>query len=456
MNRANRVMGTLAALLAGLCVLTGLNAKDEPAKKGDTPMTTAIKPKPLSAAIKKGLAYLVKEQHDDGGWGQGGGWRAAVKGGGRVEGPQVQDPSDVGNTCIALLALVRAGNTAKDGPYAKNVARGVDFICAKVEKADKDSLYVTDVRNTQLQVKIGPYVDTFLTSLVLSELKGKTADGNSSKRLVAALGKTLGKMQKHQKADGTFAGNTGWATVLSQGLANKGFARAAQAGQPVDGKALRRVQEQVALNFDKKTGEFKGGGIGGFGGGGGLGGYSVGGRGGLGGARVPMAGPGDAGVSIYTASTYLTNSADLINAYRKSEKKAKETLTRKDASKADKDKAQATLDNIGKAEKLRTEATKAVVAKLGDNTFMRGFGSNGGEEFLSFLNIGEALLLKGGDAWKKWDKTMTETLTRVQDKDGTWSGHHCITGKTFCTSAALLVLLVDRTPIPVVMKEKKK
>ena len=241
-------------------------------------------------------------------------------------------------------------------------------------------------------------------------------------------------MQKHQKADGTFAGNTGWATVLSQGLANKGFARAAQAGQAVDGKALRRVQEQVALNFDKKTGEFKGGGVGGFGGGAGFGGYGLGGgRGGLGGPRPKMTGPGDAGVSIYTASTYLTNSADLINAYRKSEKKAKETLARKDASKADKDKAQATLDNIGKAEKLRTEATRAVVAKLGDNTFMRGFGSNGGEEFLSFLNIGEALLLKGGDAWKKWDKTMTETVVRVQDKDGSWSGYHCITGKTFCT-----------------------
>jgi hypothetical protein len=453
-NRANGVLGTLAALLAGLVVLTGASAKDEPKgkldKKDDAPMQSApaVKPKPLSEAVKKGLAYLIKEQHDDGGWGQGGGWRQSGQGGGRVEGGQVQDPSDVGNTCIALLALIRAGNSPKDGPYAKNVARGVAFVCSRVEKADKDSLYVTDVRNTQLQVKIGPYVDTFLTSMVLAELKGKMPDANTEKRTVAALDKTLGKMKKHQKADGTFAGNTGWATVLSQGLANKGFARAAQAGIALDDKALKRVQDQVAQNFDAKTGEFRGGGVGGAGG---LG------RGGVSrGGPATATAPSDAGVSIYTASAYLTNSADLINAYRDMEKKAKETLARKDAPKAEREKAEATLKTVAKAEQLRQQTTKAVVAKLGDGRFMRGFGSNGGEEFLSFMNIGEALLLKGGDAWKKWDKSITDVANRAQDKDGSWSGQHCITGKTFCTAAALLVLMVDRTPIPVVMKEKQK
>jgi len=34
--------------------------------------------------------------------------------------------------------------------------------------------------------------------------------------------------------------------------------------------------------------------------------------------------------------------------------------------------------------------------------------------------------------------------TGIQNQDGTWTGHHCITGRTFCTSAALLVLTVDR------------
>ena len=80
---------------------------------------------------------------------------------------------------------------------------------------------------------------------------------------------------------------------------------------------------------------------------------------------------------------------------------------------------------------------------------MAGFGSNGGEEFLSFMNISETLLVRGGDEWQKWDKAITEAATKAQDKDGSWSGQHCITGKTFCTAGALLVLMADRTPFPV-------
>ena len=47
---------------------------------------------------------------------------------------------------------------------------------------------------------------------------------------------------------------------------------------------------------------------------------------------------------------------------------------------------------------------------------------------------------------------MTSNLERIQNKDGSWSGHHCITGRTFCTAAALLVLTVDRAPIPLAAK----
>src|SRR5262249_52651947 len=144
-------------------------------------------PKPLSDAVTKGLAYLIGQQHEDGGWGQGGGWRQADQGGGaRVEGPEGAGPSDVGNTWIATLALVRAGNTPKEGKYAQNVARAIAFICKNIEGADGDSLYVTQVRNTQLQSKIGTYIDTFLASLVLAELKGYMPEQKSEQRLVAA------------------------------------------------------------------------------------------------------------------------------------------------------------------------------------------------------------------------------------------------------------------------------
>src|SRR5262249_59828790 len=118
-----------------------------------------------------------------------------------------------------------------------------------------------------------------------------------------------------------------------------------------------------------------GGGGGGFGSGApALGGVGRG-RAGIAGA-APMAGPGDAGVAIYSASSFLTNSADVINAYRKAEKEARATLSRKDATKDEKDKAQTVLRDIEKADKVRGEATAAVVKKLEDATFVRGFATN--------------------------------------------------------------------------------
>src|SRR5207249_8115968 len=105
----------------------------------------AVTPKPLSPAVKKGLEYLVKNQQEDGGWNQGGGWRTTPTGGGRVEGANVEDPSDVGNTCIALLALIRAGNTPVEGEYRANGQKGLRFVLTRIEKSDPGSLDITDV-----------------------------------------------------------------------------------------------------------------------------------------------------------------------------------------------------------------------------------------------------------------------------------------------------------------------
>src|SRR5262249_49515350 len=124
-------------------------------------------PKPLSDAVQRGLGYLIGQQHPGGGWSQGGGWRNNLQGG-RVEGADVADPADVANTCMATLALLRAGHTPRDGEHAANVLRGLDFIMGNVEQADAESPFVTDLRDTQGQVKIGPYADTFRASMVLA------------------------------------------------------------------------------------------------------------------------------------------------------------------------------------------------------------------------------------------------------------------------------------------------
>jgi hypothetical protein len=435
-KRAVSNLALLIAPLAGLFVLTQIGAKDaEPKKETPPPKAeapaTPVKPKPLSAEVKKGLAYLVNQQHDDGGWGQGGGWRQADKGG-RVEGAQVADPSDLGSTSIAVLALLRAGNTTKEGEYAKNVAKGVDFILSRIEKCDNDGLYVTDVRNTQLQVKIGPYVDTFLAQLVMSELKGKMEGDKGEKRLVACFDKTMAKIAKHQKADGNFEKNEAWASTLSMALCSKGINRAAQMGFGVDSTVLARDQKANTDGLDLKKGDFSAPTTG------------------------PTAKPSDAGVAIYATSGKTSGLAEAVNTLKKDEKKNKEILADPKAPKEDKDRAEKSLERLKDAETAQQAAVKGLVTRLEDPNFVQGFGSNGGEEYLSYMNISETLVVKGGKEWEMWDKKATETLVRVQDKDGGWSGQHCITGRTFCTATALLTLMADRAPIPVIKMEQKK
>jgi hypothetical protein len=67
------------------------------------------------------------------------------------------------------------GHTPRNGAYCTQSRRGLDFIVTSVERSDTESLYVTDLRGTQLHYKIGEYVDTFLTAMVLAEAKDLAA-----------------------------------------------------------------------------------------------------------------------------------------------------------------------------------------------------------------------------------------------------------------------------------------
>ncbi len=402
----------------------------------------AVEPKPLSETVKKGLTFLAGGQQEDGGWTQGGGWRTGAKGGERVEGQAVADPSDMGNTCIVLLAFFRAGHTATEGDCKEVVKKGLKFVFDRVEKSDGKDLYVTDVRNTQLQSKIGPFADTFLATLMLSELKGHA--GPDDARLAKCLDKALDKMAKNQQADGTFAGNGGWAPVLSQGVANKALARARQNGAAVNDELIARATTQsraAAKGSEMAAAPGRGaagkvsasvpGGLsgGGFGGGGGRPG-------------------GDAGVPLYGRGQASTNLQDVVNSANADAAKAKEVLADPKAPQAQKDEAKKTIDGAANLNGENNLLQNQVFKEAKDGRFVAGFGSNGGEEFLSFLNLSETMLVRGGKDWTDWDGKMQESLPKAQDKNGSWSGHHCITGKTFCTASALLVLMADRTKFP--------
>jgi hypothetical protein len=413
-------------------------------------LVTVAKPRPLGKVVKKGLTWLAARQQKDGGWGEGvfnfnmpfirpGGFGPRPST--RRKKTKVKEKSNVADTCIATLALVRSGSTPKKGPYAKRINRAVNYVLKHVEKADETSLKLQNFDQTMplkgikgfkvrppvmnmgfLQTplvhrKIGTHVDTFLATLLLSEVRGHMPDPKAEKRLDAALTKLIGKLTKNQGDNGSWAeAGVSWAPVLGQSLAAKAINRARQAGAKVPDAVLDKVKKFAEANFNAQNGTF----------------------------NLNAA----AGVLLYSLSGHFAAMQDTVNTFKVLEQKVRK-LAKKSMSTAE---AESKLTSYEQAKTTKKKATKVVLSNVADPRFLTGFGTNGGEEFLSFMNISEALAVTGGKQWQSWDKLVRSTLTRIQNKEGSWSGFHCITGKTFCTAAALLTLMADRAPVHVTAK----
>lgn len=93
------------------------------------------------------------------------------------------------------------------------------------------------------------------------------------------------------------------------------------------------------------------------------------------------------------------------------------------------------------------KALKDVTALVnrGDTAFTQA----GGEEYLAFHLITDVMLHAGGKEWERWYPIMRDKIVKVQNADGSWTGHHCITHRTFCTAMALLVLQTPNKYLPI-------
>jgi hypothetical protein len=59
---------------------------------------------------------------------------------------------------------------------------------------------------------------------------------------------------------------------------------------------------------------------------------------------------------------------------------------------------------------------------------------------LAYTMISDTLAEDGGKDWNAWETKINSYLTGIQNADGSWSGHHCITSTTFVTATALMTL----------------
>jgi hypothetical protein len=372
------------------------------AETGFSGNNTLPKNDPVSLAVEKGVKWLVSVQGKDGGWGQDGGETSYIRQGEHLE----SNGNDVANTAVAAAALLHTGNTPTSGEYHDTLQRAVRFILRHVDESPAEGLAVTDLKGTQIQRKLGPYIDTFLTSKLLAELDGNMGDAKANAHVRQGLQKCVAKIEKNQLKDGSWNIAGGWAPILGTSMASQSLFKAQQKGVAVSQMAMGKIEEYTKLEPER----IRVGGV--------VGGIGSGSGGGVGGGSYAMS--GSAGVSLYKDAQAL------------------EQLSRTPA------------DREKNADKI-----KAVTAQLSSRQFVSGFGSIGGEEFFSYLNISDSLHRTGGPDWEKWDRDIKTKIVKLQNEDGTWAGQHCITGRVAVTSAAILTLLADREAVVLPASAKK-
>jgi hypothetical protein len=371
----------LLAVVMSVTVVAGAAVWAQTQRTTSQPKTAA----PVSTAVDKGARWLASVQGADGGWGQDGGEASSARPGERLE----SSGNDVANTAAAALALLQAGRQ-----YEPQVERALAFVLQRIEASPADGLAITDRQGTQIQRKLGPYIDTFLSSMLMSQMDGRASTPALNARVRKALQKTVAKIEKHQQSDGSWNTAGGWAPVLGTSMASRSLFEAQKRGVAVDAAVLKRAENYTVSALS---------------------------------ATPPAPRVGAAGLSAGRPVASLAAPVEAAGVPLYQSAQALEQLSR------------TAVDRVQNAKQIG-----AIQGRLADAAFVGGFGSMGGEEFFSYLNISDSMKRVGGDAWSKWHADITQKILGLQNSDGTWAGHHCITGRVAMTSAAILNLTVDR------------
>jgi hypothetical protein len=353
-----------------------------------TATTSVLRPAPGQISSTAGQAAPVTRDQSQASRGRGatwlvksqkddGGWGAGAWG---TDNPQA--PSDVATTSLVILALHR--DAAGDGRHKKAIMRGINYVTQVIEQSPEGPrLNVPE--GTQPQHKLGNLVDTHFAALMLGEMAG-TQNDKTNKTIQQALKNVVQRVQKAQQSDGSFDSN-GWAPVLSSSVAASSLYRAQELG--ID------IKEEILDKNDRyQRSMVKGSSAGGV---------------------IELDSSAGAGVDLYAAATTLRGNF--------------EAKKRVGAAPADQE-----------ASKDAEEAAYSRIAGQGSEQLFAGFGSVGGEEMLSYMMISDTLADEGGTKFEDWDKKVSSYLVQIQNNDGSWAGHHCITSRTFVTAAAMMSL----------------
>lgn len=359
----------------------------------------------MQPIVDNGLTWLAKAQLKNGGYGAG-----SHNNQGEINPHAVN--ADPATTSMVAMALLRSGNTLKRGKYKEQLNKALNFLLEQVENVSQDDDFITKEKGTQIQTKLGQNIDAVLTVQFFSNILKEKLNKSIKKRIEKCLDICVNKIQNATNKDGRIKG-AGWAGVLQSGLASSALESAKSVGATLDEVVVTSQKKYLKDNYDEETKSVKT--------------------------------TDGAGIILYSVSNSARGSA-------KDARKARELIVKaiqKGTLKAESKVTVENLKSIGVSEDDAITYTSSYnvynASKLQAqrNDVMTGFGNNGGEEFLSFLQTGESMVVNNDDDWKKWYDDISGRLMKIQNEDGSWNGHHCITSPVFCTATSLLILSIE-------------
>lgn len=363
-------------------------------------------PENILTSIEEGLEWLSKAQHTSGGWGAG-----------SHSAQHVMDPhavtADPATTSMVAMAILRTGSDLQSGQYSQHLNRALEYLLTAVENTSESSSNITTETGTQIQTKLGANIDVVMTTQFLGNIIDHAQDVALKERIKVNLATCTQKIQNAQNTDGSVRGD-GWAGVLQSGFANSAIETAKVKGVQIDEGKFKASKEYQIQNYDTETKNVK----------------------------------TDKGAGIVLYSISGSNRASAKDA-RKVKEEVADAIDNGLIEEEEIEYLPGALQKIGytedEAAKLSTTYQVYNESKniAQEDKVISGFGNNGGEEFLSFLQTGESLIINKDEEWRDWYDNTSGRMLKIQNNDGSWNGHHCITSPVFCTATCLLILSIN-------------
>jgi prenyltransferase beta subunit len=303
-------------------------------------------------------------------------------------GLDVKSSGDITCTALATLALMAGGTSEREGASGesvKAVRKGIEYI-EKAGRAARED--ITRGETTLIQRKLGATVHNFTAVVFLTQIYGMRSvdvSGQAAEEMKQMLEKLSAIIAKRQEADGSWHKDT-WGSLKATGMAWLALHFAAQTGVPIKNAAVDKTVKFIRSQYNPGTKLFDG------------------------------AGKMQSYQALYATATSVRVMVGT---------------------------------GFGR-EKSTLDAIDTFISKCKSGDWGQMFLTVEGEDYFSALTMTEALMQQKDDEarWQNWFGYIRAALLKRQNADGTWTTTACITGKTFPTACAILVLQAPNRLLP--------